>query len=114
MLSLTCSLCVLELEIFNLNNKIPTHLKYSTDCIDLLSKLLKRRPSERIKHEQFFIHPFIDLPHAHCPQSINKAVKHITLGDELLEKGDIFDAYVNYKEGLIHLVSALQCGLSYN
>ncbi|KAM3177360.1 hypothetical protein ACTXT7_004680 [Hymenolepis weldensis] len=87
---------------------IPDCSTYSTDCIDLLSKLLKRRPSERINHDQFFIHPFIDLSHAPCPLSIYKAVKHITLGDELLEKGDIFDAYVNYKEGLTHLMFALQ------
>ncbi|VUZ47187.1 unnamed protein product [Hymenolepis diminuta] len=87
---------------------IPDRSTYSTDCIDLLSKLLKRRPSERINHDQFFIHPFIDLSHAPCPLSIYKAVKHITLGDELLEKGNVFDAYVNYKEGLTHLVFALQ------
>ncbi|KAM7539746.1 hypothetical protein Aperf_G00000038034 [Anoplocephala perfoliata] len=87
---------------------IPEHPTYSKDCIDLLSKLLKRSPSERIKHEQFFVHPFIDLSHAPCPQSIEKALNHITLADSLFEGGDLFDAYVNYKEGLTHLISALQ------
>ncbi|VDK34965.1 unnamed protein product [Taenia asiatica] len=88
--------------------KIPSQPAFSKDCIDLVSKLLKRKPSERINHELFFVHPFIDLAHAPSPQSIDRAIYHIVFADELYLAGNLVDAYFNYKEGLIHLVSALQ------
>ncbi|VDD82107.1 unnamed protein product [Mesocestoides corti] len=88
--------------------KIPRYPLFGKDCIELVSKLLKRDPSERIHHEQFFIHPFIDLAHAPCPRSLNKAVDHILIADDLRSSGNLVDAYFNYKEGLTHLISALQ------
>ncbi|KAL5112494.1 Serine/threonine-protein kinase ULK3 [Taenia crassiceps] len=88
--------------------RIPNQPAFSKDCIDLVSKLLKRKPSERIRHEQFFVHPFIDLAHAPSPQSIDKAIYHIMIADDLHSAGNLVDAYFNYKEGLTHLVSALQ------
>eukprot|EP00108_Taenia_solium_P004879 TsM_000304500 transcript=TsM_000304500 gene=TsM_000304500 len=88
--------------------KIPSQPAFSKDCIDLVSKLLKRKPSERINHELFFVHPFIDLAHAPSPQSIDRAIYHIVIADELNSAGNLVDAYFNYKEGLTHLVSALQ------
>ncbi|VDM32138.1 unnamed protein product [Hydatigera taeniaeformis] len=88
--------------------KIPSQPAFSRDCIDLVSKLLKRKPSERIPHEEFFVHPFIDLVHAPSPQSIDKAIHHIVAADNLYSAGDLVDAYFNYKEGLNHLISALQ------
>lgn len=93
--------------------KIPSRPVFGKDCIDLVSKLLKRKLSERIHHEQFFVHPFIDLAHAPCPQSIDKAINHIVIADDLFSAGDLVDAYFNYKEGLIHLVSALQIELDH-
>ncbi len=53
---------------------MPSQPVFSPDCIDLVSKLLKRDPSRRIHHDHFFVHPFIDLAHAPCPESLHKAV----------------------------------------
>jgi serine/threonine-protein kinase ULK3 len=57
--------------------KIPTHIELSENCKDLLKRLLQRNPEYRISFEQFFNHPFIDLEHMPCPESIKKAVNPI-------------------------------------
>lgn len=31
------------------------------------------------------------------------------IAEDLSESGDLVDAYLNYKEGLTHLIAALQC-----
>ncbi|VDN08977.1 unnamed protein product [Dibothriocephalus latus] len=59
--------------------EIPLSPPISEDCRNLLSRLLKRDPGQRIHHEQFFNHPFIDLPYAPCPESLLRAVSlHFT------------------------------------
>ena len=40
--------------------KIPKDSKISEDCKDLLLKLLKKNPAERIEWHDFFTHPWLD------------------------------------------------------
>uniref|UniRef100_A0A0X3PHP6 Serine/threonine-protein kinase ULK3 n=1 Tax=Schistocephalus solidus TaxID=70667 RepID=A0A0X3PHP6_SCHSO len=88
--------------------EIPLSPPISEDCRNLLSRLLKRDPGQRIHHEQFFNHPFIDLSYAPCPESLLKAVDHLEKASELEASNKLVDAYLNYKEGLLHLASAVQ------
>ncbi|BHF60157.1 Serine/threonine-protein kinase ulk3 [Sparganum proliferum] len=88
--------------------KIPPSPPISEDCRNLLSRLLKRDPGQRIHHEEFFNHPFIDLSYAPCPESLLKAVDYLEKASELDASNNLVDAYLNYKEGLLHLASAVQ------
>ncbi|XP_049938547.1 serine/threonine-protein kinase ULK3 [Schistocerca serialis cubense] len=63
----------------------------SDDCRDLLVRLLKHNPSERIDYESFFNHPFLDLEHMPSPESYQKAV-------ELVQKAVKCDAEQKFSE----------------
>jgi hypothetical protein len=56
------------------NQKLPIHSNFSETCKDLISKLLKRNPEDRINFEQFFNHPFVDLDHMPSNECLPKAV----------------------------------------
>ncbi|KAG1674110.1 Serine/threonine-protein kinase ULK3 [Nymphon striatum] len=50
--------------------EIPYAVNISDECRDLILRLLKRDPSERIAFDQFFSHPFLDLKHMATPESL--------------------------------------------
>ncbi|XP_072038604.1 serine/threonine-protein kinase ULK3-like [Amphiura filiformis] len=52
---------------------IPSNIPISDKCRDLLVRLLQRDPAERIEFSDFFQHPFIDLDHVPCTESLQKA-----------------------------------------
>ncbi|CAH8560022.1 unnamed protein product [Schistosoma intercalatum] len=86
--------------------KLPSTNEISKPCAALIHGLLKRNPSERLKHEQFFSHPFIDLDHAPSAQSLDKAAEYLKRAPQLQSLGKLCEAYDCYLEGLNHLMAA--------
>ncbi|CAH8589677.1 unnamed protein product [Schistosoma rodhaini] len=86
--------------------KLPSTNEVSKPCAALLHGLLKRDPSERLNHEQFFSHPFIDLDHAPSAQSLDKAAEYLERAPQLESLGKLCEAYDCYLEGLNHLMAA--------
>ncbi|KAH9583202.1 Serine/threonine-protein kinase ulk3, variant 2 [Schistosoma haematobium] len=86
--------------------KLPSTNEISKPCAALIHGLLKRNPSERLNHEQFFSHPFIDLDHAPSAQSLDKAAEYLKRAPQLESLGKLCEAYDCYLEGLNHLMAA--------
>nr|CAH8857313.1 unnamed protein product [Trichobilharzia regenti] len=86
--------------------EVPQTNEISKQCAALIRDLLKRKPSERLTHEQFFSHPFIDLDHIPSAQSIDKANEYLERAPKLESLGKLCEAYDCYLEGLNHLVAA--------
>ncbi|CAH8561442.1 unnamed protein product [Schistosoma intercalatum] len=86
--------------------KLPSTNEISKPCAALIHGLLKRNPSERLNHEQFFSHPFIDLDHAPSAQSLDKAAEYLKRAPQLQSLGKLCEAYDCYLEGLNHLMAA--------
>ncbi|KAK4470371.1 hypothetical protein MN116_005932 [Schistosoma mekongi] len=86
--------------------KFPSTSDISEPCAQLLRDLLKRNPSERLNHEQFFSHPFIDLDHLPSAQSMDKATEYFDQAPKLESLGKLCEAYSCYLEGLNHLMAA--------
>ncbi len=55
-------------------SQLPHGVEISEDCRDLLLRLLKRDPEERMNFDEFFAHPFLDLEHSPTPHALEKAV----------------------------------------
>ncbi|KAH0619900.1 hypothetical protein JD844_014297 [Phrynosoma platyrhinos] len=49
--------------------------RLSPECRDLLQRLLKRDPQQRISFQAFFTHPFVDMEHMPSEESLGKAMK---------------------------------------
>ncbi|KAH8870881.1 Serine/threonine-protein kinase ULK3 [Schistosoma japonicum] len=75
--------------------EFPSTSDISEPCAALLRDLLKRNPSERLNHEQFFSHPFIDLDHLPSAQSMDKALKYYLLKTESLKLELCFTSHAN-------------------
>ncbi|CAH8589843.1 unnamed protein product [Heterobilharzia americana] len=86
--------------------ELPSTNEISKPCAALILGLLKRKPSERLNHEQFFSHPFIDLGHVPSAQSMDKATEFLERAPRLESLGNLCEAYDCYLEGLNHLVAA--------
>ena len=56
--------------------QLPYGVEVSDECRDLLLRLLKRKPDDRISFEEFFEHPFLDLEHAPSEKCLPKAVSY--------------------------------------
>lgn len=54
--------------------QLPRHPRLSQECRDLLQRLLKRDPQQRISFKEFFAHPFVDMEHMPSAESLGKAV----------------------------------------
>ena len=81
----------------------------SGSCRDLLTRLLRRNPAERIGFDDFFKHPFLDLEHMPSDESEAR-------GQRLLDQGEFFEqrerfeeAFASYKNALEYLVPLLRC-----
>ncbi|CAL8074055.1 unnamed protein product [Calicophoron daubneyi] len=88
--------------------KIPSSVPISPDCETLLRGLLKRHPDERLNHEEFFAHPFVDLKHAPSAESLDKALEHLERAYDYEKHGKLQNAYESYTRGLAHLVAAVE------
>ncbi|XP_054285473.1 serine/threonine-protein kinase ULK3 isoform X2 [Macrosteles quadrilineatus] len=78
----------------------------SRDCQDLLCRLLKHDPQERMSYEEFFAHPFLDLEHLPSEDSFKEGVKLI---HEAVNK----DANKEFKQAFMLYCQALQYFVPY-
>lgn len=62
-----------------LNLQIPYGVNVSENCRDLILRLLRRDPDERITFDEFFNHPFVDLEHCASNESLSKAVSILSV-----------------------------------
>ncbi|XP_047096686.1 serine/threonine-protein kinase ULK3 [Schistocerca piceifrons] len=76
----------------------------SDDCRDLLVRLLKHNPSERIDYESFFNHPFLDLEHMPSPESYQKAVELVQNAVKCDAEQKFNEAFDLYCESLRYFV----------
>lgn len=88
--------------------ELPPRSKISAECEDLLTRLLKHDPSERITFDEFFNHEFIDLVHMPCDENLDKAVRLMTLAVEADNEQNYQEAYHLYCQGLQYFVPIIQ------
>ncbi|XP_063230444.1 serine/threonine-protein kinase ULK3 isoform X2 [Bacillus rossius redtenbacheri] len=81
--------------------EIPQGSAISSDCRDLLTRLLQHQPDKRIDYEEFFDHPFLDLEHYPSPESFQRAV-------DLIKQAVQSDAEGLHVEALCHYCDALR------
>ena len=86
---------------------IPTHPKVSPQCKDLLSRLLKRNPKERIPFDDFFNHPFVDIEHSPGPESLPKAISIVKKAIHFDQVGDIKGAIESYCSALEYFIPSI-------
>ncbi|XP_067619445.1 serine/threonine-protein kinase ULK3 isoform X2 [Eurosta solidaginis] len=80
---------------------IPANAKISSECHDLLCRLLEHDPAKRISFDAFFSHPFIELKTLPTEHTLQKAA-------DLVTKAVEYDEKQNYKEAYYLYCSALQ------
>ena len=84
--------------------EIPPNTKISTECEDLLTRLLQHDPDRRITFDEFFNHDFVDLKHAPNNKNMEKAIEIVTQAVEEDNKQNYSKAYHLYCEGLTYFV----------
>ncbi|CRK91668.1 CLUMA_CG005318, isoform A [Clunio marinus] len=84
--------------------EIPRNTKISIECEDLLTRLLKHDPNERITFDDFFNHDFVDLKHAPSDENMEKAIEIVTKAVEEDKNQNYTKAYHLYCEGLTYFV----------
>ena len=89
---------------------IPKTIEISDKCKDLLERLLRRDPQNRISFEEFFAHPFIDLEHMPSEESYLKGVRLIQEAVDCDLKGEYRKSLQLYTEGLHYLVPICDWG----
>jgi serine/threonine-protein kinase ULK3 len=87
---------------------IPNHIQVSTGCRDLLQRLLKRNPSERMSFDDFFSHSFVDLEHMASEDSYPKAVSLLSKAVHADEMKNYLTAQKYYLEAIEYLLPAIQ------
>ncbi|XP_069480613.1 serine/threonine-protein kinase ULK3 isoform X2 [Ambystoma mexicanum] len=86
--------------------EIPARPQLSSDCRDLVERLLVRDPLQRISFPEFFTHPFVDLEHMPSPENLEKAASLVTEA-VLKDSTDPETALSLYCKALEHFVPAL-------
>lgn len=75
--------CIIDFQFCYGNNmlsvyscsQIPSGFNVSSECRDLVLRLLTRDPADRISFEDFFAHPFLELDKVPSEHSLSKAVR---------------------------------------
>ncbi|KAK3095391.1 hypothetical protein FSP39_014132 [Pinctada imbricata] len=88
--------------------EIPYGVSISDQCRDLLLKILRRDPDERITFDEFFHHPFVDLEHSPSKDCLTKAIDMVKEAVQNDEKGDYKKAVKLYCESLEYFVPAIR------
>ncbi|XP_037079891.1 serine/threonine-protein kinase ULK3-like isoform X2 [Pollicipes pollicipes] len=88
--------------------QLPPAVSVSDECRDLLTRLLQRDPQRRIIFEHFFEHPFVDLEHAPSADSLPKGTRLVEQAVEKDAAGELEAAVQLYRDGLEHLLAAVQ------
>ncbi|KAK6631507.1 hypothetical protein RUM44_006034 [Polyplax serrata] len=84
--------------------EIPEQSGISSECRDLLSRLLQHNPTQRISYNDFFAHSFLDLEHMPSPESYNKAVQMVCDAVKFDMQKKYVDAFYLYCEALRYFV----------
>lgn len=85
--------------------EIPTNAKIiSSECEDLLTRLLQHNPDNRITFDEFFNHDFVDLKHAPSEETMKIAIKIFSQAVDEDNKKNYSKAYHLYCEGLTYFV----------
>ncbi|XP_068131783.1 serine/threonine-protein kinase ULK3 isoform X1 [Hyperolius riggenbachi] len=87
--------------------ELPSRPRVSSECRDLLQRLLERDPDQRISFTDFFNHPFVDLEHMACAESLQKAASLVTEAVQKDGVGDHSTALSLYCKALEYFVPAL-------
>ncbi|NXD06224.1 ULK3 kinase, partial [Nothocercus nigrocapillus] len=88
--------------------ELPSRPRLSTECRDLLQRLLERDPLKRISFEHFFAHPFVDMEHMPSPESLGKATSLVVEAVKKDQEGDVSAAFSLYCKALEYFVPALR------
>ncbi|XP_041984296.1 serine/threonine-protein kinase ULK3-like isoform X2 [Aricia agestis] len=87
--------------------EIPPNSSISPGCRDLLTRLLKHNPDERISYDEFFDHEYLDLEYMPSKENYDKAVALIKQAIDLDVGGRLEAALAAYSESLRYLVPAV-------
>ncbi|XP_066492392.1 serine/threonine-protein kinase ULK3 [Tiliqua scincoides] len=88
--------------------ELPRHPRLSQECLDLLQRLLKRDPQQRISFKEFFAHPFVDMEHMPSAESLGKATSLVMEAVKKDQQGDASAALSLYSKALEYFVPALR------
>lgn len=87
--------------------QIPKCAAVSAQCRDLLTRLLKHDPEQRIDYESFFKHDYLDLEHYPCEESLQKAIDLVSEAVRFDAEGKEREAFNLYCESLLYFVPLL-------
>ncbi|XP_062819527.1 serine/threonine-protein kinase ULK3 [Anolis carolinensis] len=87
--------------------ELPSRPRLSPECRDLLQRLLKRDPQQRLSFQAFFAHPFVDMEHMPSGESLGKATALVTEAVKKDQAGDASSALSLYSKALEYFVPAL-------
>ncbi|XP_033110518.1 serine/threonine-protein kinase ULK3-like [Anneissia japonica] len=87
--------------------KIPSAIRISDICHDLMFRLLQRDPKQRINFEDFFNHKFVDLEHMPSPQCIDRAKLIVMEATQKDVEGDYKSAASLYCQALEYFLPAV-------
>ncbi|XP_077328784.1 serine/threonine-protein kinase ULK3 isoform X2 [Lithobates pipiens] len=87
--------------------ELPSRPRVSPECRDLLQRLLERDPDCRISFPDFFNHPFVDLEHMPCAESLQKATSLVAEAVEKDGARDYSAALSLYCRALEYFVPSL-------
>lgn len=94
--------------------RIPSTVKMSPECHDLLVRLLQRNPNQRMPFDEFFSHRFLDLDHMPSLESYEMGCQTLSQAVKEDREGNYSEAIDSYLNGLDYLLPILHFGLPLN
>ncbi|KRY84927.1 Serine/threonine-protein kinase ULK3 [Trichinella pseudospiralis] len=88
---------------------LPTTVSLSVDCRDLMLRLLRLDPKQRIEFEHFFNHPFIDMQHFPSAACLARADSYAKMAIAADQDGRFKQAFLFYREALEYYMPCLLC-----
>ncbi|KRX36643.1 Serine/threonine-protein kinase ULK3 [Trichinella murrelli] len=88
---------------------LPTTLSLSVDCRDLMIRLLRVDPKQRIEFDHFFSHPFVDMQHYPSAACLARADSYAKMAIAADEAGRVHQAFLLYREALEYYMPCLLC-----
>ncbi|KAL1228653.1 Serine/threonine-protein kinase [Trichinella spiralis] len=88
---------------------LPTTVSLSVDCRDLMIRLLRVDPKQRIEFDHFFSHPFVDMQHYPSAACLARADSYAKMAIEADEAGRVRQAFLLYREALEYYMPCLLC-----
>lgn len=95
--------CMLDFMTKRTPVELPKYATISQQCSDLLFRLLKYSPDERIGFEDFFKHEFLDLIHIPTQENYLSAIELIQEAIELDKKEQYSESLPKYREAIKYL-----------